>query len=389
MSGRKMERLSAAERQLLWQRWKRGESIREIARVLARWPTQVRREVCKHGGYAPIERRRAEHELSLAQREEISRGISADLSMRRIAARIEKSASTVSREIRRNGGRYRYRAAEAEEAAWRRARRPKVCLLRQNRQLCRYVARGLRQQWSPEQIADRVAQDYPHDQSMRVSHETIYRSLFVQSRGALKKELMQHLRCQRSARRCHKASGKGHGRGQIVDAVSIRERPAEVADRAVPGHWEGDLLSGKANSHLVTLVERHSRFVMLVKLSDRKAETLVKALTRKIKTLPVALRRSLTWDRGTEMANHKQFTVASNVQVYFCDPHSPWQRGSNENTNGLLRQYFPKGTDLSVHSQAHLDFVAKRLNQRPRKTLQSRTPAEKLAQSLASVASTD
>lgn len=388
MSKRTWPRISASERQQLWQRWKAGESIRQIARGLAWWPTQVRRELCEHGGYAPCERKRAEHQLTLAQREEISRGLSADLPMRRIAAQLGKAASTVSREIRRNGGRCHYRAAEAEAAAWQRAQRPKRCLLRQNRRLCRYVAQGLRQQWSPQQIADRVERDHPNDQSMRVSHETIYRSLFVQGRGALKKQLLQHLRSQRKLRRPHHRRGQGHGRGQIVDAVSIRERPAEVADRAVPGHWEGDLISGKANSHIASLVERHSRFVMLVKLSDRKTETVIKALARKIKTLPRALRRSLTWDRGTEMADHKQFTVASKVQVYFCDPYSPWQRGSNENTNGLLRQYFPKGTDLSVHSQARLDFVARRLNQRPRKTLQSQTPAEKLAQSVDGVALT-
>jgi len=388
MSTRVSQSLSAAERRRLWQRWKAGEPIREISRELMKWPTQVRRELCEHGGYVPCERKRAEHQLTLAQREEISRGLSADLPMRQIAARIGKNASTVSREIRRNGGRECYRASEAETAAWRRAERPKVCVLRQNRRLCRYVAQRLRQQWSPQQIADRVERDHPDDHSMRVSHETIYRSLFVQSRGVLKKALMQHLRTQRKLRRPRKARGKGHGRGQIVGAVSISERPAEVADRAVPGHWEGDLISGRNNSHIATLVERHSRFVMLMKLPDRKTETVVKALTRKIKTLPKALRRSLTWDRGTEMANHKQFTVASEVQVYFCDPYSPWQRGSNENTNGLLRQYFPKGMDLSIHSQARLDFVANRLNQRPRQTLQFQTPAEKLAECISGVALT-
>lgn len=383
MSKRVRRRLSAGERQQLWDRWRSGESIREIARGLAKWPTQIHRELSVHGGYEPRPRRRAERHLTLSQREEISRGISAQLSMRAIAVHLGLAASTVSREIRRNGGRCQYRAATAESAAWRRAQRPKGCLLRQNRRLCRYVAQGLRQQWSPQQIAKRVEADHPDDQSMRVSHETIYRSLFVQSRGALKKELTQQLRSQRTLRRSRTASAKDQGRGQIPDAVSIRERPADVEDRAVPGHWEGDLISGKANSHIATLVERHSRFVMLVKLPNRKTEAVVTALTRKIKTLPRALRRSLTWDRGMEMANHKEFTVASDVQVYFCDPRSPWQRGSNENTNGLLRQYFPKGTDLSVHSQAHLDFVAKRLNQRPRQTLQFQTPAEKLAQSVA------
>ena len=383
MSSTAWRRLSLGQRAELWRRWRAGESVREIARALGRTRCGLQHTLEKHGGYAPAVRKRAEVQLTLAQREEISRGISAALSARRIAARIGKDPSTVSREIKRNGGRCAYRAAPAEAATWRRARRPKRCLLQAHPRLCRYVARGLCRQWSPEQIAQRLEQHYPDNHSMRVSHETIYRSLFVQSRGVLKKELTQHLRSGRKLRHACGASNKGQGRGQVVDAISISERPAEAQDRAVPGHWEGDLLSGKANSHIATLVERHSRFVMLVKVPSKETAPVVKALIRKIKTLPGALRRSLTWDRGKEMANHKQFTVATNVQVYFCDPHSPWQRGSNENTNGLLRQYFPKGTDLSVHSQAHLDVIANRLNQRPRETLQFRTPAEKLSETVA------
>lgn len=383
MSNGARQRLATAEQVELWRRWQAGESVNAIARALSRWPSVVRRVLKKRGGYAAAERTRADDRLTLAQREEISRGISAQLPARRIAAQIGKAPSTVTREIRRNGGRCAYRAMPADAAAWQRARRPKRCLLQQHRGLCRYVAQGLRNQWSPEQIAQRVEQDHPNDHSMRVSHETIYRSLFVQARGVLRKELTQHLRSKRKLRHAQQASHKGQGRGQIVDAISISERPAEAQDRAVPGHWEGDLVSGKANSHIATLVERHSRFVMLVKVPSKESAAVVKALTRKIKTLPRALRRSLTWDRGKEMANHKQFTVATDVQVYFCDPRSPWQRGSNENTNGLLRQYFPKGTDLSVHSQAHLDVIAKRLNQRPRETLKFRTPAEKLSESVA------
>jgi IS30 family transposase len=374
--------LSAAERADLWNRWKQGETAAEIARALGRWRSHMRVVLKERGGIGPSPRKRSERALTLAQREEISRGICAEASYRQIARCIGKAASTVSREIRRNGGRRAYRAVEADTLAWDRGRRPKRCLLQQNARLRRCVAQGLAQRWSPEQIAQRLEQQYPHDHSIRVSHETIYRSLFVQSRGVLKKELMQHLRSGRKLRHARGASHKGQGRGQIVDAISISERPAEAQDRAVPGHWEGDLISGKANSHIATLVERHTRFVMLVKVPSKETVPVVKALTRKITTLPGALLRSLTWDRGKEMANHKQFTIATDVQVYFCDPHSPWQRGSNENTNGLLRQYFPKGTDLSVHSQAHLDAVAKQLNGRPRETLQFRTPAEKLSELL-------
>jgi IS30 family transposase len=250
--------------------------------------------------------------------------------------------------------------------------------------LCQAVARGLQRQWSPQQIAQRLEQQYPSDQSMRVSHETIYRSLFIQARGVLKKELMEHLRSRRKLRRARHASAKGQSRGQIIDAVPISERPAEVADRAVPGHWEGDLITGSKNSHIATLVERRTRYVMLIKVAGRDTDSVVKALTAKILKLPVELRRTLTWDRGGEMAGHKEFTVATDVQVYFCDPQSPWQRGSNENTNGLLRQYFPKGTDLSVHSQAHLNKVAKLMNGRPRETLGWHTPAERFSETVAS-----
>jgi IS30 family transposase len=325
---------------------------------------------------------RASRQLTLYQREEISRGLSAQLSMSEIARMLGKPTSTISREIKRNGTRCSYRAARADERAWEQAQRPKPCLLQRNLKLCRYVSKGLQQRWSPEQIAYRVEREYQHDQSMRVSHETIYRTLFVQSRGALRKELTSYLRSKRKLRHSQHASNKDQGRGQIAGAISISERPAEVADRAVPGHWEGDLLSGKANTHIVTLVERHSRYVMLAKVPSKETVPVVKAVARKIKTLPQALRRSLTWDRGKEMSNHQQFTIATDVKVYFCDPHSPWQRGSNENTNGLLRQYFPKGTDLSVYSQADLDRVARELNGRPRETLQFETPAERLVQAL-------
>jgi IS30 family transposase len=279
--------------------------------------------------------------------------------------------------VRRHGGRGAYRASEADTVAWERALRPKPCRLASRPGLRWRVAEKLALEWSPEQISGWLKRDFPADEGMRVSHETIYRSLFVQTRGVLKKELMAHLRTARQMRQAKGGTTKS-GLGQLVDAVSIRERPAEAQDRAVPGHWEGDLLSGANNTHMVTLVERHSRFAMLLKVPSKDTATVVGALSRHVRKLPEQLRRSLTWDRGKEMAGHKDFTVATNVQVYFCDPRSPWQRGSNENTNGLLRQYFPKGTDLSGYSQSYLNKIALRLNQRPRKTLGFASPADKL-----------
>jgi IS30 family transposase len=376
-------KLRPVEEERLWAGYRAGESCSAIARALGRSSQVVWGCVKRHGGFAPLPRKRAARALSLSEREEISRGVSAGQTLREIARGLGRAASSISREVKRHGGRTGYRALRAEHRAWQGARRPKVCCLVRHRRLGAVVARKLQQNWSPRQIAGWLPKAFAEDHSMRVSHETIYRSLFIQSRGALKQELLAHLRTQRRMRRARSATNKGQLRGQILDAVSIRERPAEVADRAVPGHWEGDLLAGAKNSHIATLVERHSRFVMLVKLPARDSHSVVKALSSKIRRLPEELRRSLTWDRGAELAQHKQFTVATDVQVYFCDPHSPWQRGSNENTNGLLRQYFPKGTDLSVHSQADLNKVALQLNQRPRETLDFDTPADILARSVA------
>jgi len=319
----------------------------------------------------------------LTEREDISRGIACGASIREIARGLERAASTVSREVARHGGRPVYRASEADDQAWKSAWRPKHCLLAIHEKLQKIVASKLILDWSPEQISGWLRIRYPEDESLRVSHETIYRSLFIQARGVLKKELVGHLRSKRRIRRSQHSGVRGQSRGQIVDAISIRERPAEIEDRAVPGHWEGDLISGSKNSHMVTLVERHSRFTTLIKVSSKDTAVVVAALSRQIRKLPATLRRSLTWDRGLEMAKHKTFTVATDVKVYFCDPQSPWQRGTNENTNGLLRQYFPKRTDLSVHSQAELDKVALRLNQRPRKTLGFETPACRLRASVA------
>jgi IS30 family transposase len=356
----------------------------EIGRAFGKDHGSIQFLLSQRGGIVPAVRRRSLRTLTLAEREGISRGIASGSSIREIARGLERAASTVSREVVRHGGRSLYRASEADHQAWKSALRPRPCLLALHRKLRTMVASKLILDWSPEQISGWLKKRYPNNESMRVSHETIYRSLFIQARGVLKKELMQHLRSQRLIRRSRHARADGQSHGQIVDAISIRERPAEVEDRAIPGHWEGDLLAGTSNSHIATLVERHSRFVILVKVPSKDTATVVAALSRHVRKLPASLRRSLTWDRGLEMAKHKSFTVATKVQVYFCDPQSPWQRGTNENTNGLLRQYFPKKTDLSSYSQADLDKVALRLNQRPRKTLGFETPAGKLQASVAS-----
>ncbi|MDR5777506.1 MULTISPECIES: IS30 family transposase [unclassified Caballeronia] len=376
--------LSPAQKTLLWQRWKDGESLSDIGRSLGKHAASIHAIVRPHGGIMPMMRKRSTRVLTLAEREEISRGVHADVSIRQIAASLGRSPSTISREVARHGGLNNYRAALADASAWDRAKRPKRCRLAVNAKLRRLVARKLQLKWAPQQIAGWLKQQYPDDESMQVSHETIYRSLFIQTRGVLKAELMKHLRTRRMMRRSKKASAKGQPRGQIIDAVSIRERPAEAEDRAVPGHWEGDLLSGSNNTHIATLVERYSRFTILVKVKvkGKDTESVVSALSKQVRKLPVELRRSVTWDRGMELAKHKQFTVATDVQVYFCDPQSPWQRGTNENTNGLLRQYFPKGTSLAGYSQGDLNRIALELNQRPRKTLGFMTPADKLDASM-------
>src|SRR6267154_1188348 len=376
-------RLSAMQRTDMWSRWKAGQSLHQIGRAFGKSHVSIHFLLSQHGGIIPAARSRSPLTLTLAEREDISRGIACGSSIREIAKGLQRAVSTVSREVARHGGRPQYRASDADQKAWESALRPKRCLLALHVKLQEIVAGKLILDWSPEQVSGWLKMQYPNDESLRASHETIYRSLFIQARGVLKKELIQHLRFQRRIRRSRHARDSGHHKGQIVDAISIRERPAEIEDRAIPGHWEGDLLGGTKNSHIATLVERHSRFTMLVKVSSKDTATVVAALGRHVRRLPASLRRSLTWDRGLEMAKHKNFTVATKVKVYFCDPQSPWQRGTNENTNGLLRQYFPKRTDLSGHSQAKLDEVALRLNQRPRKTLGFETPADKLQASVA------
>jgi len=374
-----------SQKALMWEHWQKGDSLQQIAQLFDRNHSSIERILAETGGIRPVPRRRSPLALTLAEREEISRAIATGESIRSIAKSLGRAPSTISREINRNGGDEQYRAAQAEQAAWERARRPKTCKLVVNRALARMVAARLRLLWSPEQIAGWLKQAYPNDECFQVSHETIYRSLFIQARGALKKELLAHLRRARIMRRSRHHTQKLDNHGRILDTVSISERPATVEDRAVPGHWEGDLLFGSKNSQIATLVERQTRYVMLVKVAGKDTQTIIDALIKHARKLPEELYQSLTWDRGKEMADHKRFTLATDIQVYFCDPHHPWQRGSNENTNGLLRQYFPKGIDLSSYSQAKLNAIARQLNERPRKTLNYETPAKRFHQSVASI----
>lgn len=384
MSRIKRRWYTSVEKSEMWDRWQRGESLNAIARAFETSHSAIAKNFARFGGFRPPDRQRSRLALTLSQREEISRGIVGGLSLRTIARQLGRAPSTVSREINRNGGLKRYRANTADEAAWYRAHRPKPCKLAGNLPLQRIIASKLQCHWSPDQIAGWLKKAYAGNEKLQVSHETIYRSLFIQARGVLKRELLQHLRTRRVMRYPQKTSLKGQGKGQIADAVSIRERPASVEDRAVPGHWEGDLICGSNNSFIATLVERQTRYVMLAKVPGKETEAVINALIKQAKKLPNELYQSLTWDRGKEMADHQRFTLDTDIQVYFCDPHSPWQRGSNENTNRLLRQYLPKGTNLSIHSQAKLNAIARQLNERPRKTLGYETPAERFNACVAS-----
>ena len=374
-----------SQKALMWERWRKGESLQRIAELFDRNHSSIERILAETGGIQPAQRRRSRLALTLAEREEISRSVATGQSIRSVATRLGRAPSTISREIMRNGGQECYRASQADQAAWDRGRRPKTCSLAENRSLAHIVASKLQLLWSPQQIAGWLKRTYPDDETFQVSHETIYRSLFIQARGVLKKELLQHLRRTRAMRRSRHHTQKSDDRRKIRDAVSISERPATAEDRAVPGHWEGDLLCGNRSSQIATIVERQTRYLMLVKVASKDAETFANALVKNARKLPQELYKSLTWDRGTEMAGHKRFTLATDIQVYFCDPRSPWQRGTNENTNGLLRQYFPKGIDISAYSQAKLNAVARKLNERPRKTLNYETPAQQFHQLVASI----
>ena len=382
MANTNNHRMSLGDEALLWRCWRDGMAIHGVARAVGISAASVHVYLAKHGGYCPAERRRRLDQLTSEEREDISRGIAAGQSIRCIASNLGRSPSTIKREIDRNGGRRRYRAGDAEQRAWRCARRPKACVLLKNKRLRARVAAKLAQDYSPEQISGWLVDTYPNDEQMRVSAETIYKSLFIQSRGALNKDLKDHLRTKRRFRQARTKTLKGTGRSNLVDAVSISERPAEVEDRALPGHWEGDLIAGDQTSFIATVVERKTRFVVLVRVKNKETKTVVDALTKQMGKLPKLLKQSLTWDRGSELAAHKDFSLATDMDVYFCDPYSPWQRGSNENTNGLLRQYFPKGEDVSHYTQAQLNAVAKKLNTRPRKTLKFKTPAYELSKVL-------
>ncbi len=385
MAYRVRRNYTAAQMSELWDRWQKGETLKAIGRLFDRPSSSIFSLLSSTGGIRPSPRRRSRSALTLREREEISRGLISGLSFRRIAAQLSRSPSTISREVARNGGLKQYRASQADEAAWDRAYRPKSCKLALHPGLKRLVASKLKMNWSPKQIDGWLKRQYPFDENKHVSHETIYRSLFIQARGVLKKELQLYLRTQRAIRRSKHHSIKNEGLGKICNAVSIRERPACVEDRAVPGHWEGDLIAGSGNSYIATLVERQTRYVMLVRVTGRDTKIVISALIKHARNLPTELYKSLTWDRGKEMADHKRFTLATDIDVYFCDPQSPWQRGSNENTNRLLRQYFPKRTDLSVHSQTKLNAVARQLNERPRETLDFETPAERFNACVASI----
>jgi transposase, IS30 family len=379
-----MARFSTEDRDTIWDMREAGVPVKRIAKHLDRQNSSLRRFIADHGGTRPSARERSELRLSFAEREEISRGLAAGHSIRAIAAGLERSPSTVCREVNANGGRRRYRALKADRGAEKRALRPKRAKLSQCRRLRGAVERKLEALWSPQQISSWLAETYPDNPEMQVSHETIYQSLFVQGRGTLRKELHTCLRTGRAMRRAKAYTKGGVGQGQIRNMVMISERPAEATDRAVPGHWEGDLIFGKKMTAIGTLVERHSRYVLLLKLPNgHGAESVRKAMTKRILTLPAQLRRSITWDQGKEMAEHVQFTVDTGVQIYFCDPKSPWQRGSNENTNGLLRQYLPKSSDLSRCTQRELDAIARSLNTRPRQTLGWMTPSKAFANAVA------
>jgi IS30 family transposase len=375
---------TAAQSAELWERWKKGEGLKSIGRVFGKTSSSIFAHIRPSGGIKPAARWRSARALTLPEREEISRGLVAGRSLRAIATALRRAPSTISREISRNGGAARYRAAGAESQAWKRALRPKPCKLAVHARLRQAVATKLEMDWSPEQISGWLKRTFPRTEALHVSHETIYRSLYVQARGVLKKELLEHLRTRRPIRRSRHASAKKDQRGRIPDAVSISERPASADDRAVPGHWEGDLLCGSKNSFVVTLVERHSRYVLLAKIANRDTNSVVTALIKQARKLPDELYKSLTWDRGKELTDHKRFTMVTDIAVYFCDPQSPWQRGSNENTNRLLRQYLPRGIDLAPYSQAELNKIARQLNERPRKTLDYQTPAERFNECVAS-----
>lgn len=368
--------LTTNQKEIIWNYWKQGIAMIDISRILNIRTYSVKSLLFYHGGIKPYNRKRNTNHLSISEREEISRGLVNGLGIRELARNLNRSPSTICREIKRNGGTARYRAVKADKMAYRRARRPKEYLFLKYNELRELIKTKLKDYWSPQQISAWLKLTYPDNPKMQVSHETIYKSLYIQSRGLFRKEMKSYLRSRRKTRRAK--NHKGGLRGQIPDMVSISQRPAEVEDRAIPGHWEGDLIQGGNNSFIATIVERQTRFVVLAKVTGKETETVVKAISKQMMKFPRLLRKSLTWDRGSELKAHKKFSMATDMDVYFCDPHSPWQRGSNENTNRLLRDFFPKKTDLGGYTQKQLNDVASRLNNRPRETLDFLSPAVKM-----------
>lgn len=372
------------EQHQCWQLWRQGFGFSDIARELESKPGTVFGIIRLNGGFSPPQRNRNQQHLTLLEREEISRGVAQGSSIRHIAAKLNRAPSTVSRELSRHGGAKGYRATNADQLAWKNASRPKPCKLASSPDLCDLITDKLQHKWSPQQISGWLTQHWVDNKRMQISHETIYKSLYLQARGVLKKELMKQLRYGHKMRHTKLHSTRGdRGTIRIVNGLSISDRPPEVADRAVPGHWEGDLISGSNNSHIATLVERNSRYTILAQLNGKDTDSVVQAITREMMKLPINLRKTLTWDSGMEMAKHAHFTIATDMAVYFCDPQSPWQRGTNENTNRLLRQYFPKKTPLNQFTQDDLDKVAIELNERPRKTLGYKTPGEVISNTVA------
>lgn len=384
MTNRSRKVFTDEERHRCWQLWRQGLGFSDIARDIDSKPGTVFGLIRLNGGFPPKQRYRNQLHLTLQEREEISRGIAKGLAIRAIATQLSRSPSTISREINRHGGVNCYRATKADQVAWKNACRPKLCKLASNPDLCDFITDKLQRKWSPQQISGWLSRNPVDNMHMQISHETIYKSLYLQARGVLKKELMKQLRYGHKMRHTKQHSTRGdRGTIRIVNGLSISQRPPEVNDRAVPGHWEGDLVSGSNNSHIATLVERNSRYTILAQLDGKDTDSVVQAITRELIKLPVTLRKTLTWDRGMEMAKHASFTIATDMAVYFCDPQSPWQRGTNENTNRLLRQYFPKKTPLDQFSQNDLDKVALELNDRPRKTLGYKTPSEVISNNVA------
>ena len=363
-------------KETIWHLWKAGDPMANISKVLSKPPATIFSYLQYHGGIRPRLRSRSLNSLTIRERETITRGLASGDSIRAIARQLERSPSTVCREVNNNGGSSKYRAIDADNAAWKRGKRPKQCLLSINRQLRDLIASKISDDWSPEQISGWLRRHHPNDEKMRVSHETIYKSLFIETRNIFHKKLRKHLRTKRKFRqaKAHKVGS----RGRIIGGVSIHDRPADIESRATLGHWEGDLIVGSNNSHIATVVERSTRFTMLVQVDSKKTSDVVGSLSKQLSQLPEVFKKTLTWDRGTELAAHAELTVATGMDVYFCDPSSPWQRGTNENTNGLLRQYFPKGTSLKGYSQYYLDSIASKLNDRPRKTLKYHTPHDML-----------